>query len=64
MIVSAKSQKEYVEFMGKAAKQGWFVKGWSMIPVELGEKWVFDPVSSPNPEEITEASEKVLADKK
>lgn len=47
LIVSAKSQKEYVAFMDEVAKEGWMAKGWSMIPVELGEQWIFDPVAVP-----------------
>lgn len=62
LIVSARSQKEYVEFMSKVAKQGWMAKGWSMTPVEYGEGWIFDPVSSPSPEQVSEEKETVLKD--
>jgi DNA-binding Lrp family transcriptional regulator len=63
LIVSAKSQKEYVEFFSKVAKQGWISKGWSIIPVELGDKWVFDPISSPNPKDIVQIKEEILINK-
>lgn len=63
LVISARSQKEYVDFVGRVAKQGWFSKVWSMIPVELGEGWIFDPVSSPKPEEIVETTKKVLMSK-
>jgi DNA-binding Lrp family transcriptional regulator len=63
LIVSAKSQKEYVEFFSRVAKQGWISKGWSIIPVELGDKWVFDPISSPNPKDIAQIKEEVLINK-
>ena len=62
LIVSAKSQKEYVEYFSRVAKQGWMSKGWSIIPVELGNRWVFDPVSSPDPKIVIESTEKVLKD--
>jgi len=63
LIVSAKSQREFVEFSDKLARQGWISKGWSMIPVELGDKWVFDPISSPNPIDIEQIKEEILIDK-
>lgn len=63
LIVSAKSQKEYVDFMGRATKQGWVSKVWSMIPVELGNKWVFDPISSPNQKNIEQHKENILISK-
>lgn len=63
LIVSAKSQKEYVEFFSRVAKQGWMSKGWSIIPVELGNRWVFDPISSPNPKEIEQIKEEILISK-
>lgn len=63
LIVSSRSQIEYVDFMGRVAKQGWISKGWSMTPVELGEDWVFDPVSSPRSEEIAESKKNVLTSK-
>lgn len=63
LIVSATSQKEYVDFMGKLAKQGWMTKAWSMIPVELGEEWIFDPISAPNPAKIVEKNENILVEK-
>jgi DNA-binding Lrp family transcriptional regulator len=51
LIVSALSQSDYVEFMDELAKEGWIAKVWSMIPVELGENWIFDPIAVP-PSEI------------
>lgn len=47
LIVSALSQSDYVEFMDELAKEGWIAKGWSFIPVELGENWIFDPIAVP-----------------
>lgn len=47
LVVSALSQVDYVEFMDELAKEGWMAKGWSMIPVELGENWIFDPIAVP-----------------
>jgi len=63
LIVSAKSQKEYVDFIGKVAKQGWISKAWSMTPVELGDKWVFDPISSPELTNIEQIKKEVLISK-
>ena len=63
LIVSSASQKQYVNFMGKLAKQGWMIKGWSMTPVEFGNEWIFDPISAPNPAKITESKENVLTHK-
>jgi DNA-binding Lrp family transcriptional regulator len=63
LIVSAKSQKEMVDFFNKVAKQGWMSKGWSITPIEFGEDWVFDPISSPKPQEISQVKEDVLTDK-
>ncbi len=47
LIVSAPSQGEFVEFFDGLAKEGWIAKGWSFIPVELGENWIFDPIEMP-----------------
>lgn len=47
LIVSALSQSDYVEFMDELAKEGWMAKGWSMVPVELGDNWIFDPIAVP-----------------
>ena len=62
LIVSSKSQKEYVDFIGRVAKQGWISKVWSMTTVELGDKWIFDPISTPNPKKIIQSTEKILKD--
>jgi DNA-binding Lrp family transcriptional regulator len=63
LIVSAKTQSEYIEFLGKVAKQGWISKGWSITPVELGGEWIFDPISSPKSGAVKEIKEKILIDK-
>jgi len=59
LIVSALSQSDYVEFMDELAKEGWIAKGWSMIPVELGENWIFDPIAVPPLKIFKERVEKV-----
>lgn len=63
LIVSATSQQEYVEFMHKLAKQGWIAKVWSMIPVEYGEKWIFDPVAVPSEKDYIQTIRAVLRGK-
>lgn len=63
LIVSAKSQNEYVEFVSKVAKQGWVSKTWSFTPVELGGDWIFDPISSPGPQNTNELKGNLLTDK-
>lgn len=60
LILSSRSQKEYTDFMGRVAKQGWMSKGWSFTPVELGNKWIFDPISSPDPKKLIEATENII----
>jgi len=47
LIITAPSQDEFVEFFDGLAKEGWMAKGWSFIPVELGENWIFDPIEVP-----------------
>jgi len=54
LIVSAKSQSDYVAFVDEIAKQGWVSKIWSMIPVELGNQWIFDPMAVPSIEDFVE----------
>lgn len=60
LVVSAKSQKEYVEYVNKIAKQGWISKVWSMIPGEYGDEWIFDPVNTPDPKHVLEEQTKLL----
>ena len=61
LIISATSQGEFVEFMNEIAKQGWVTKTWSFTPVGYGEKWIFDPISSPDPKKYkTRATKKAL----
>lgn len=65
LISSVSSQDEFAEFLGKAAKQGWITKTWSFLPVEYGEKWIFDPIASPNPSDYSaETVKNVLWKKK
>ncbi len=47
LIISASSQDEFVEFFDGLAKEGWITKAWSLIPVELGKNWIFDPIEVP-----------------
>ena len=47
LIISAPSQDEFVEFFDGLVKEGWIKKGWSLIPVELGKNWIFDPIEVP-----------------
>ena len=47
LIVSASSQDEFVGFFDGLAKEGWIAKAWSLIPVELGKNWIFDPIEVP-----------------
>lgn len=63
LIVSAKSQSEFTEFTSQVSKQGWISKVWSFTPVEWRSDWIFDPISSPKPEEIVEATKEVLTSK-
>lgn len=60
LIISAKSQKEYAEFFSRVSKQGWIAKVHSVIPVELNDEWVFNPISSPNPHDIEEIKDTLL----
>jgi DNA-binding Lrp family transcriptional regulator len=63
LIVSALSQSDYVEFMDELAKEGWIAKGWSMIPVELGENWIFDPIAVPPVKIFRERVKKIKLEK-
>lgn len=54
LIVSAKSQNEFVRFGDEIAKQGWVAKVWSFIPVEFGEQWIFDPIACPTVKDFRE----------
>ncbi len=47
LIISASSHDEFVEFFDGLAKEGWIAKAWSLIPVELGKNWIFDPIEVP-----------------
>lgn len=60
LVISAQSQKEYVEFVNKVAKQGWISKVWSMIPGEYGDEWIFDPINTPDPKHILEEQTNLL----
>lgn len=60
LIISAKSQKEYAEFFSRLSKQGWIDKVHSIIPVELNDEWVFNPISSPDPQDVEETKDTLL----
>jgi DNA-binding Lrp family transcriptional regulator len=65
LMASATSQAEFAEFLSQVARQGWVTKTWSFIPIEYGEKWIFDPVASPDPNDYkTEPAKDVLWKKK
>lgn len=63
LIISAPSQDEFVKFFDEIAKEGWMNKGWSFIPIELGENWIFDPIEVPSVKLFRERVKKIKINK-
>ncbi len=59
LILSAYSQREFTKFFDEIAKEGWMAKGWSFIPMEYGENWIFDPIAMPSSKLFKERVKKI-----